>query len=59
MTQPMARDCIKKHSPPSWLKFNLLLKTVDLVDEIGHVFVVNMEFDKKRAICTRDFNSDN
>lgn len=55
----MARDCIKKHSPPSWLRFNLLLKTVDLVNEIGHTFVVNMEFDKKKAICTRDFNSDN
>ena len=34
---------------PSWLKFNLLLETVDLDDKIGHLFVVDIEFDEKRA----------
>ena len=46
-----ATGCNKEHQTPSWLKFNLLLKTVDLDDEIGqHLFVVDIEFDKKRAI---------
>ena len=49
MTKLMPTSCIKKHAPPSWLKFNLLLKTVDLNDEIGHLFVVDIEFDEKRA----------
>ena len=45
----MPTGCIKKHSPPSWLKFNLLLETIDLDDEIGHLFVVDIEFDEKKA----------
>ena len=49
MTKPMPTGCIKEHPAPSWLKFNLLLETVDLDDRIGHLFVVDIEFDKKRA----------
>ena len=30
-------------------QFNLLLETVDLDDEIGHRFVVDIEFDEKIA----------
>ena len=49
MTKPMLTGCIKEPAAPSWLKFNLLLKTVDLDDKIGHLFVVDIEFDEKRA----------
>ena len=49
MTKPMPAGCIKKHPAPSWLKFNLLPETVDLDDKIGHLFVVDIEFDEKRA----------
>ena len=49
MIKPMPTDCIKKHLSLSWLKFNLLLETVNLDDEIGHLFVVNIKLDKKRA----------
>ena len=49
MTKPMPTGCIKEHPSPSWLEFNLLLETVDLDDETGYVFVVNIEFDEKRA----------
>ena len=49
MTKPMPTGCIKEHPAPSWCKFNLLLRTVDLHDKIGHLFVVNFNFDKKRA----------
>ena len=43
----MPTGCIKEHSSPSWLKFNMLLETVSLEDPIGHLFVVDIEFDKK------------
>ena len=45
----MSIGCIKEHLASSWLKFNPLLKTIDLDDKIGHLFVVNIEFDEKRA----------
>ena len=49
MTKPMSTDCIKKHPAPSWLKFNLLFETLNLDDKTGHLFVFDIEFDKKRA----------
>ena len=49
MTKPMPTGCIKEHPAPSWLKFNLLLKTVDLDDKIGHPFVMDIELDKEIA----------
>ena len=49
MTKPVLTGCIKEHLAPSWLKFNLLLETVDLDDKIQHLFVVDIEFDEKRA----------
>ena len=49
MTKPMPTGCIKEHPSPSWLEFNLLLKTVNLDDEIGNLFVVDIEFYEKRA----------
>ena len=48
MTKLMPTGCIKKHSL-SWLKFSLLLKTIDLDNKIGRLFVVDIEFDEKRA----------
>ena len=45
----MPTGCITEHPAPSWLKFNLLLETVDLDHKIGHLFVVDIEFDEKRA----------
>ena len=49
MTKPLPIGCIKEHPSPSWLEFNLLLKTVDLDDEIGHLFLVDIKFDEERA----------
>ena len=48
MTKPMPTGCTKEHPVPSWLKFNLL-ETVMLDSKIGHLFVINIEFDKKRT----------
>ena len=49
MTKAMATSIIKK-KVPSWRGFNLLLKTVDLDDPIGHLFVVDIFYDHKNAI---------
>ena len=49
MTRPMPTGCIKENNSPSWLKFNLLLETADLEDKIGHLFVVDVEFDIENA----------
>ena len=49
MTKPMPTGCIKEYNLPSWLTFNLLLEKVSLDDSIGHLFVVDIEFDQKNA----------
>ena len=49
MAKPMPTGCIKENPSPSWLEFNLLVETVDLDDEIGHLFVADIKFDKTRA----------
>ena len=49
MTKPMLTGCIKENNSPSLLEFNLLLEKVSLEDPIGHLFVVDIEFDEKNA----------
>ena len=49
MTKPIPTGCIKEHPSPSWKKFNLLIESVTLDDKIGHLFVVDIKFDKKNA----------
>ena len=49
MTRPMPTGCIKENNSPSWLTFNLLLEKVSLDDEIGHLFIVDIEFDVENA----------
>lgn len=36
--------CIKEKTPPTWKESNILLEKVWLEDEIGHLFVVDTEF---------------
>ena len=49
MTKPMPTGWIKEHPALTWCKFNFLLKTVDLGDSIGYLFIVDIEFDKVNA----------
>ena len=49
MTKPMPTGCIKEYPCPSWLKFNVLLEKVSPDDPIGHLFIVDIEFDEKNA----------
>ena len=45
----MPTGCIKQLNSPSWLEFNLLLEKVSLDDSIGHLFIVDIEFDEQNA----------
>ena len=49
MTRPMPTGCIKQNTSPSWVTFNLLIEKVSLEDKIGHLFVVDIEFDFENA----------
>ena len=53
MTKPMPTGSIKK-KVPSWREFNLLLETADLDDSIGHLFLVDIFFDYKKATQEQD-----
>ena len=48
MTKPMSVGRMKEKKP-DWIKFNLLLETVSLHYKIGHLFVVDIEFDYENA----------
>ena len=41
--------CIKENFDVTWSNFNLLLEKVSLDDQIGHLYVVDIEFDHKKA----------
>ena len=49
MTRPMPTGCIKQNASPTWATFNLLMEKVSLEDKIGHLFVVDIEFDFENA----------
>ena len=49
MTRPMPTGCIKQNAYPSWVTFNLLIEKVSFEDVIGHLFVVDIEFDFENA----------
>ena len=46
----MPTGCIKKHPASSWLRFNHLLKTVNLDDKRGHLFVIDIKFGEKELL---------
>ena len=50
MTKPLPTGCIKElEKMPSWKKCNLLLKAVDLDNKLGHLFVVDIDFNAAEA----------
>ena len=49
MTKAMPTGCIKEHPAPTWRKFNFLLETVDLDEPIGHLIIVDTEFNETDA----------
>ena len=49
MTKPLPTGCIKDDSDISWATFNFLMETVDFKDTIGHLYIVDIEFDSENA----------
>ena len=49
MTKPLRTGSIKENVYISWRTFNLLLQKVSLNDQISHLFVMYIEFDRKNA----------
>ena len=49
MTKSLTTGCIKYNKDISWETFNFLLETVSLDDKIGHLYIVDIEFDVKNA----------
>ena len=49
MAKPLQTDCIKEYKNFSWVEFNILLESVDLMNKIGHLFVADIFFDAKNA----------
>ena len=42
MTKPLPTGCIKESKNFSWANFNILTESVDLMDKIGHLLVVDI-----------------
>ena len=49
MIKPMPTGCIKGKDLLCWLDFHILLETVDSNVSIGHLFIVDIIFDRKNA----------
>ena len=49
MPKPLPTGCIKENSDVSWRTFNLLLEKDSFDDQIGHLYVVDIEFDHTKA----------
>ena len=50
MAKPMPTGCLQYKKEITMMKqFNMMLETVNLGEKRGHIFVLDIEFDKKRA----------
>ena len=49
MSKPLQINSIKQDFDTNWKTFNLLLQKVSLDDQIGHLNVVDIEFDHTKA----------
>ena len=45
MTKPLPTGCIKDSDDISWKTFNFLLESVSFEDTLGHLYIVDIEFD--------------
>ena len=49
MTRPLPTGCIKDNDDISWETFTFLLESVSFEDTIGHLYIVDIEFDTKNV----------
>ena len=54
MTKPLPTSCIKDDGDTSWQTFNFLLESVSSEDNIGHLYIADIEFDYKN-VSEREF----
>ena len=52
MTKRLPTGCIKDYDDISWKTFNFLLENVSFEDALGHLYIVDIEFDTKSATET-------
>ena len=55
MGKTLTTGCIKENLDVTWRTFNLLLEKVSLDDQIGHLYVVDIEFDHNLILKTINF----
>ena len=56
MTKPLPTGCIKKENyVPNYRQLQLLLQGISHTDKIGHLFIVDIEFDYERATAKEIF----
>ena len=48
MAKPLPTGCTKDSSDISWETFNFLLEKVDFEDTISHLYIADIEFEKKK-----------
>ena len=57
ITKSLPTGCIKNDKDISWQTFNFLLESVSFEDKIGHLYIVDIEFDvkksNKKVICLK------
>ena len=49
MTKPLPTGCVKQNTDISWRTFNLLVEEVSFDYQIGHIYVIDIEFDHTKA----------
>ena len=49
MAKPLPTGCIKDDKDISWKTLNFLLELVSFDNKIGHLYIVDIEFDVKNA----------
>ena len=49
MTKPLLIGCIKDDNDISWKTFNFLLEKISFKNNIGHLYIVDIEFHYKNA----------
>ena len=49
MTKPVPTGCIKQNSDISWGTFNLIMQNLSLDNNIGYLYLVDIEFDHTKA----------
>ena len=50
MTKPLLTGSIKNQKTPSLKKFNLIVESLSVEDDIGHLFVVDIMFSKEKTV---------